>query len=852
MFAVNMEVFLKCSYLQCLVVSLTLVISMVSTVEPDIPCDDCWRFSCEDANGFTHDDGSSWFPDECHQCTCNRGRATCNKFEVACPARPLSYCTEVPGPCCPKWNCTVARGCTEGGVYHELFSTWQRSPCITHVCTSAGVLKITKDCPPQPHANCEKVVIEGECCPEWKCGIGCTNDDGSYRELYSSWQTDPCIVHICTHVGVLNVTRQCKPKPHHNCQEINVRGECCPNWKCGPDCTLVRCAGPPSGNCFPYRPPLACCNEWNCSGCVDERGVQHEVGSQWTKDPCTTSLCTEAGIKDVRKYCPPLPPRPGCSPHTPRGECCPVWNCSGCVDERDVEHEVGSRWTKDPCTTSLCTEAGIKDVRKYCSPLPPRPGCSLHTPRGECCPVWNCSGCVDERGVGHEVGSRWTKDPCTTSLCTEAGIKDVRKYCPPLPPRPGCSPHTPRGECCPVWNCSGCVDERDVEHEVGSRWTKDPCTTSLCTEAGIKDARKYCSPLPPRPGCSLHTPRGECCPVWNCSGCVDERGVEHEVGSRWTKDPCTTSLCTEAGIKDVRKYCSPLPPRPGCSLHTPRGECCPVWNCSGCVDERGVEHEVGSRWTKDPCTISLCTEAGIKDVRKYCSPLPPRPGCSPYTPRGECCPVWNCRDPIADFSGCVDERGVEHEVESHWTKDPCTTSLCTEAGIKDVRKYCPPLPPRPGCSPHTPRGECCPVWNCSRTLNGCVDSAGVSHELSSHWSTDDPCTTLLCTTDGIKRIFNHCESRPPPYPSCFLYTPPGECCTSWNCSGCVDSSGAYHVLYDTWSLDPCTRLLCTTGGIGKMKAECVLGDPPHISCRRHTPAGECCPKWKCSTSLYKR
>ncbi|XP_042221255.1 kielin/chordin-like protein, partial [Homarus americanus] len=515
----------------------------------------------------------------------------------------------------------------------------------------------------------------------------------------------------------------------------------------------------------------------------------------------------------------------------------------GCLDQFGTLHEIGETWsTVDPCLLFHCTTGGITTERIRCDDtIPPHIGCLEYTPKGECCPKWNCSGCVDYTGTYHPLYDVWKTDPCTTHLCTKNGIETTREKCDLGPaPHHSCVKVTPPGECCPEWECRGCLDQFGTLHEIGETWsTVDPCLLFHCTTGGITTERIHCEDSSaPHIGCLKYTPKGECCPQWNCSGCVDRYGTYHTLYDVWKTDPCTTHLCTKNGIQTTREDCDTGPaPHPSCVKITLPGECCPDWNCRGCLDQLGKLHEIGEAWDSvDPCLVFHCTTGGITTERIHCNDtIPPHIGCREYTPKGECCPKWNC-------SGCVDYTGTYHPLYDVWKTDPCTTHLCTKNGIETTREKCDLGPaPHHSCVKVTPPGECCPEWEC----RGCLDQFGTLHEIGETWSTVDPCLLFHCTTGGITTERIRCDDTIPPHIGCLEYTPKGECCPKWNCSGCVDHTGTYHPLYDVWKTDPCTTHLCTKNGIETTREKCDLGPAPHPSCVEVSPPGECCPEWKC-------
>ncbi|XP_042228302.1 kielin/chordin-like protein [Homarus americanus] len=289
----------------------------------------------------------------------------------------------------------------------------------------------------------------------------------------------------------------------------------------------------------------------------------------------------------------------------------------GCFDADGNYHELGHEWgTGDPCLVFFCEKDGITLKRVYCdSASPPRTGCSEYIPEGECCPKWNCSGCVDHTGSYRPLYDVWKTDPCATHLCMETGIQTTHEDCDLGPaPHPSCLRISPSGECCPEWKCSGCLDAHGNYHERGEKWsTIDPCLMLMCTKEGIKAQTIQCEVTRPPPGCPEYTPKGECCPKWNCSVCVDHTGKQHPLYEVWKTDPCTTHVCLQDGIKTSRENCNlGSAPHPSCREIVPLGECCPEWNCRGCKDLEGNYHELGQEWsTEDPCLVFICARDGI-------------------------------------------------------------------------------------------------------------------------------------------------------------------------------------------------------------------------------------------------
>nr|XP_045589560.1 kielin/chordin-like protein isoform X1 [Procambarus clarkii] len=771
---------------------------------------------CFDSENNFHEIDSKWKrQDPCLIFKCTKGGISMERVNCTKVTKPHPGCSEhtPEGECCPVWKCSTC--IDDEGVHHSLYEVWQPDPCTTNFCTKTGIQSTRETCElgPAPHPSCQMIIPPEECCPEWHCRA-CSDSSGGYHEIGSEWSSeDPCLKFVCTESGIIIKRLLCtRIERHHS-------------------------------SCYEYKPKGECCFKWNCSGCIDDTGADHPLYDLWKTDPCTTHYCTKTGIETTRETCElGLSPHHSCKIFTPPGECCSEWQCSACVDGSGKYHELGQKWrTGDPCLVYFCTDKGISIIRSQCEDSPaPHPDCYKYTPKGECCPKWNCSGCVFE-GVYHPLYDVWKSDPCTTHTCTTRGVNTSRQDCEHQPaPHPTCRSVNHVGQCCPAWECSGCL-MNDVMHKIGDNWTSgDPCMVFLCTVDGIKVNRINCTKqTAPHPGCSLYTPVKECCPKWNCSGCVDGAGKFHQLYDLWRTDHCTTHFCTKTGIETRLKDCHLGPaPDASCVEVTSPGECCPRWQCKGCLDREGKYHPIGQAWsTEDPCMRLVCTLGGISIEHINCTAASrPYPDCFEYTPLGDCCPKWNC-------SGCVAPNGTYHSLYDVWKTDLCTTQMCTKTGIRTTKENCTLGPaPHSTCERSTPPGKCCPEWNC----RGCLDSTGKYHDLGTEWSTADPCMLLVCTVGGIVPRIMACVDKLKPHPDCTKYVPVLECCSKWNCSGCTDYNGTYRPLNHVWKPEPCTTEVCTEEGIKTTVKKCDLGPAPHEDCQQYTPPGDCCPDWKCS------
>lgn len=615
------------------------------------------------------------------------------------------------------------------GLVQAEGAMWSPDECHTCVCNGSEVScsKTPESCPLPPNKFC--VENPGRCCPQWNCSFGCIDDAGEHHELGSSWHSTPCTYHTCTQNGMITLIEDCflPPPVHHSCTEITQENECCPRW--------------------------------HCSGCTDAAGNYHELCHEWTdSDPCLVFTCTPHGISEKLLVCEKQDqPHAGCYNYTSPGECCPKWNCSGCVDQSGY-HPLLSKWTSDFCTTHSCTWNGIQTTREDCELEPaPHHTCLQYTPPQQCCPQWKCRGCFDKSGDLHEIGHTWsTEDPCLLLKCTDEGITFERVLCTDLRPHPTCTEYIPVGECCRKWNCSSCVDN-GKSRRLYEFWKSDSCTTNFCTKNGTQTIRETCKKTDaPHPSCQKILPEGECCPDWRCRGCFDASGNYHEIDDEWSmKDPCLMFLCSDEGIIMKLLKCTRTPSLyPHCYEYKAQGECCPRWNCSGCIDDTG-EHPLYDTWKTDSCTTHVCTRDGVQVLKETCTLGPaPHPSCLRETPEDSCCAEWKCRS-------CQGNEGNRHEEGDSWIdfKNSCMNCSCTEGNVNCVKIDCGPLPERE-CDPHKLPGECCPRCHpleSKITLDGCVDHAGMMHKFGERWV--DPvnaCIEYLCGRLGFIQQFKLC------------------------------------------------------------------------------------------------
>ncbi|XP_068207033.1 zonadhesin-like isoform X2 [Palaemon carinicauda] len=446
---------------------------------PEVTC------SCVDDNGVTRAINETWGT-PCIVNTCTPNGVAVYIKDCARPPVLNETCKLVskPDECCPVISCG---SCIDSnGIKHDAGSTWERG-CKSFTCTEGGkIIEALVNCTNSTlgdpeHLNCIVSVVPGKCCPEWVCGIdcalvrcrgpphidcvanallplqccatytcpanstGCVDASGVTRAVGSRWEKG-CTLSECVENGtIVEVPIKCpsindlESPEHTNCIIGIPPRKCCPQWICGPDCSLLFCAGPPSKTCFADDlPPLQCCPTYTCpqnnSGCIDATGTFRAVGSKWERG-CTSFQCVEEGnIIEASITCSSVdafgsPPHFNCIVGIVPGRCCPEWICG------------------PNCAAVLC--AGPPSSNCIANEIPPLKCCATYE-----CPVSPTTTTTTASFFGEcNVGTTWIQD-CLKHTCTAEGIISKPYQCEINPmPDPGCTLVLPPGKCCPEWQC---------------------------------------------------------------------------------------------------------------------------------------------------------------------------------------------------------------------------------------------------------------------------------------------------------------------------------------------------------------------------------------------------------------
>ncbi|XP_038047824.1 kielin/chordin-like protein isoform X2 [Patiria miniata] len=814
----------------------------------------------------THADGSTWQPDPCTTCMCNRGSVNCRLDE--CPVLRCQYPGSVLGQCCPRCDDCLIRGVfiRNGG------RVFDSNPCLICTCRDGN-----RDCQPVPCSapRCtHPIQLDGECCPTCE---GCSYEGD---QLYNgqSFHQDMCTICTCLLGSVVCSAVEC---PELTCQnQATPEDECCPRCtgeggcvyedmafnsgdfftpmanpclRCScldskVRCNPIACTQPPCDN--PILLLGACCPE--CTDKCIYNARQYNNLERWiSDDQCQQCTCQERVVS-----CRDLQPCIANCQHgyTPTGQCCP--QCTDCFyDERRRPN--GEIFTsEDQCSRCLCSFGTVTCEKLPCEPLP----CQLsEVIPGECCPV--CRGCIDDLGERHDHQSLWTPvlNVCQECLCLEGQIT-----CETIQCQTQCSHAIIRPEyCCPI--CNGCFYEGQEYSNGDLIATSDPCRQCACDMGSVSCSYTACDPVScPRP----FTPPGQCCAV--CQDCEFE-GQMYENGQEFfsTVDPCQRCNCQRGEVvcQSIASTCSTP-----CS-HPSRvaDQCCPV--CDDCeYDRRVIPNGRRFRHPQDQCQVCTCTDGSV-----YCEPEPCNPvSCrNPVLPPGQCC--FQCET-------CTARDGREYEDGAQWTssEDRCYTCTCRDRQISCERSACPELEcSNPGraqdaCCPEcqdceydrryfrngqeflNPLNQCeqcqclngnincepieCPAIPCPNpvTLSGeccpqCLDCEHQGNTYRDGESFKDPsneCIDCLCQQGRVQCDYTYCPPVSCDYPI------RRDCCQS--CDGCL--YGSVELQSGEPFKDPnnpCIECTCLAGNVQCNMRECP---PLPENCEQfYTPDGECCP-----------
>lgn len=529
-------------------------------------------------DGDVWKNGSTWWKNECTQCSCNNGLSFCAERPLQCPELPVSCrVTRVPqGKCCPvcveadpvaENSLMPSGGCvSSSGKLYQDGGEWQEDPCTTCTCIAG-----TKKC--QAHMcvlRCDHArYVPDECCPLCdassvvtipphcpalnNCSLRCMHgfvrdDDGCYT---CQCQAEECILECPS--GYLQdsqgnklcecaMSRDCPVLTgcHKNCSHgfrLNKAGcevckckECRPQTDCNKSCVhglRTNDRGCPICKCRASAEHIPDVSRYNHviteATCISAGGQHHGDGEAWF-DGCRQCYCHGGAEMCNLITCPALVcKRPVFNESR---DCCPR-----CSDEGRTEHEA-----KKPQQATVC-----------------------HS--------------VD--GVYRVEGETWPLDACTWCLCHQGRVLCQAHRCLPAPcPQPA---HQP-GQC-----CARCPEPTaipgppharscGVHRPHGTAWMEDSCRSCVCADGHVSCFTQQCPDLTcSRPVLVKH----QCCPM-----CLDQsqprmcaagNATYHE-GEEWQEDACTCCRCSLGHKTCTQKVCSVSCKNP---VKKP-GKCCPL------------------------------------------------------------------------------------------------------------------------------------------------------------------------------------------------------------------------------------------------------------------------------------
>ena len=521
---------------------------------------------------------------------------------------------------------------------------------------------------------------------------------------------------------------------------------------------------------------------------------------------------------------------------------------SGCVNsETEERYREAETWFEyGKCVECMCEKSGPKCHELMCPAIFCDAGEGMRTETVDCCP--RCfEPCVEAAsGKVFEDGESWMRDPCTTCGCVmdSDGIKqEVCATSSCLMPE-DCKTQIINvpDQCCPICE-DPCTDEEGIKYDIGDSWQPDPCTFCTCMLTQDGTRLKECSVT----ACALslcHTHlanSSECCP--RCP-CIDsDTGREYAIGAVYSSevDPCTVCECTDIGPLCQTMICEV----PDCGDVTVWGEgmkamvlpgqCCSTCVAS-CVDELGIEYEVGEFWFRmePPCMECECEGDGQQGKREVCSKMtcPAIEGCATRISNfpDQCCPF--CVEP------CTDKEGIVHEIGGSWKLDACTECLCevNSDGVKEdwcMSMDCARLEDCKTTIFELP-DECCPIC-----ADLCSDNNGRQYEIGESWKLD-ACTTCFCQLDSVGVKVEHCSATDcPEIHDCKteIQYPPNQCCSvcAEDCS-VAKCPGMLDCKYGTYTPPGTCCPVCMEVDCRVVRCAGVQG------CKygSFTPPGECC------------
>ncbi|XP_071808664.1 kielin/chordin-like protein [Asterias amurensis] len=589
---------------------------------------------CVDNLGTTRMDRATWKVDKCEFCRCLKSEVFCVSPNCTAPLEGRD-CTIKPGTqddCCPSYDChdeesiepPLVRACTDlNGTVRETGESWKESRCMTCFCSSGGRACVSPMCagPPAGQQCRIRPGTEDDCCHQYDCealnleeGLPCIDNLGTTRMDRATWKVDKCEFCRCLKGEVFCVSPNCTaPLEGRDCTiKPGTQDDCCPSYDCH-DVELVM---------------VTTCTDWN--------GIVRETGESWKEGRCMDCFCYSGGKACSSPMCMGPPARQQCRirPGT-EDDCCHQYDCEGslgvaeeasCTDKDGHVREHGERWKEGRCKDCLCDDGSSACSTPKCRGPPAGKECKVMPGTEEnCCPEYNCvdelvmvTTCTDWNGIVRENGEEWKEGKCVDCFCSSGRRVCVSTMCagPPAGQQCRIRPGT-EDDCCHQYDCevsSPCVLPDGTIHTHGDRWSVGKCMSCLCNN-GLSECNSPMCLGPPMSDqyCSVRPGTEEnCCPEYDCEGCVDTMGNHYAVNETWG-NPCNQCKCK--GDEDA--YCKTevciglnRAVSPPCHWVIQPDECCPRDTGPGgtVCDEPISACDPGSSIAPE-CPTHLCLEA---------------------------------------------------------------------------------------------------------------------------------------------------------------------------------------------------------------------------------------------------
>ncbi|XP_071447163.1 hemocytin-like [Hetaerina americana] len=454
--------------------------------------------------------------------------------EYICVCVPLGKCKPL-----SSWSPVEAEGLGEGEEGPEELEPgverWtDESGCCPRVIERCNVTL----CPPRPdcpqHHSMEKLpLVEGKCCPEYRCSPPkdvciyeheyVASEEGgeklleegqkftSVRKVGETWEDGPCRECMCIEMGQ-RWTKSAKggssrgakgAKGHFKAPKKVLKTSCsssiCPSLEEHPDAEEYHLEQIPV--------PGKCCPDIVRKACQDE-GKIYQVGKEWSipGENCISRQCilsTNASlvIKQYKvQHCVKV-----CEkgweyqePPPDSEECCGQCKQVACMANGKL-HRVGTSWvSSDYCTTYYCREIdGVVQTQSVDITCPQEENLyedfkvEVLPVEGSCCNKTFKVACL----VGeHELkeGETFLVAKCKKMYCSVGPDKELTKQ----EMIETCNKDCAKGweyveapeestQCCGECKQVACVMADGVLRPPGSRWeTDDGCTVHTCEENG--------------------------------------------------------------------------------------------------------------------------------------------------------------------------------------------------------------------------------------------------------------------------------------------------------------------------------------------------------------------------------